>query len=325
MRTLLRLVVLAALALIAGMAAAQAPGAWPARPVRLIVTFPPGGSTDTIARIIAPKLAERLGQPVVIDNRPGAGGSIGVEAAVKSPPDGYTIVLGAAGALTIGPSLSKNPPYDPLKDLAPICLIGSSPFLLVADPALPIGSARELLAMAKSKPGQLTYSSGGTGTAMHLSGELLRLMTGIDIVHVPYKGSGPAMAAVAGNQTALGFADITSALPLLKSGRIKPVGVLSRERSALAPDIPTLAETGVPGYESIGWFGFLAPAGTPAPIIARLNAETTQVMRLPEIRERLLNVALEPWTGTPEEFTAFMKSETAKWADVIKRSGTKIE
>ncbi len=324
MRTLLRLVVFAALVLMAGTAAAQSP-AWPARPVRMIVTFPPGGSTDTIARIIAPKLAERLGQPVVIDNRPGAGGSIGVEIAVKAPPDGYTIVLGAAGALTINVSLSKSPSYDPLKDLAPICLIGSSPFLLVADPALPIGSARELLALAKSRPGELTYSSGGTGTAMHLSGELLRLMTGIDIVHVPYKGSGPAMAAVAGKQTALGFADITSALPLLKSGRVKPVGVLSRERSALAPEIPTLAETGVPGYESIGWFGLLAPAGTPPAIVARLNAETTQVMRLPEIRERLLNVALEPWTGTPEEFTAFIKSETAKWADVIKRSGTKIE
>ena len=324
MRPLLRLVVFAALVLMAGTAAAQSP-AWPARPVRMIVTFPPGGSTDTIARIIAPKLAERLGQPVVIDNRPGAGGSIGVEIAVKAPPDGYTIVLGAAGALTINVSLSKSPSYDPLKDLAPICLIGSSPFLLVADPALPIGSARELLALAKSRPGELTYSSGGTGTAMHLSGELLRLMTGIDIVHVPYKGSGPAMAAVAGKQTALGFADITSALPLLKSGRVKPVGVLSRERSALAPEIPTLAETGVPGYESIGWFGLLAPAGTPPAIVARLNAETTQVMRLPEIRERLLNVALEPWTGTPEEFTAFIKSETAKWADVIKRSGTKIE
>ncbi len=325
MRIRIRLAMVAALVFSIGTAAAQAPGAWPARPVHLIVTFPPGGSTDTIARIIGPKLAERLGQPVVIDNRPGAGGSIGVEATVKSPPDGYTIVLGAAGALTINPILSKNPPYDPLKDLAPICLIGSSPFLLVADPALGIGSARDLVAMAKSKPGQLSYASGGTGTAMHLSGELLKLMTGIDIVHVPYKGSGPAMAAVAGKQTAIGFADITSALPLMKAGRVKPVAVLSRERSALAPDIPTLAETGVPGYESIGWFGLLAPAGTPPAIIARLNAETRQVMRAPDIRERLLNVALETWTGTPEEFTAFMKSETAKWADVIKRSGTKIE
>lgn len=309
-----------------GAAMAQAPNLnWPTRPIRLVVTFPPGGSTDTIARIVMPKLAERLGQPVIIDNRPGAGGSIGVDLVVKAVPDGYTIVLGAAGALTINVSLSKTPPYDPLRDLAPITMIGTSPFLLVADPAFSANSAKEIIALAKAKPGQITYASGGVGTAMHLAGELFRMMTETDLVHVPYKGSGPAVAAAAAGQTALAFADITSALPLMKSGRVKPVGVLSRQRSELAPDIPTLSESGIPGYESIGWFGLLGPAGMPVAIVSRINAETAAVMQLPEIRERLLNVALEPWVSTPEEFTRFMKAEIAKWADVIKASGAKIE
>ncbi len=298
---------------------------WPVRPIRLVVTFPPGGSTDTIARIVMPKLAERLGQPVIIDNRPGAGGSIGVDLVAKAAPDGYTIVLGAAGALTVNVSLSKSPPYDPIKDLTPITMIGTSPFLLVADPSFPANSAKEIIALAKAKPGQITYASGGMGTAMHLSGELFRMMTETNLVHVPYKGSGPAVAAAAAGQTPLAFADITSALPLMKSGRVKPVGILSRQRSELAPNIPTLAETGIPGYESIGWFALLGPAGMPEAIVSRINAETAAVMQLPEIRERLLNMALEPWVSTPEELTRFMKTEMAKWADVIKASGAKIE
>ena len=298
---------------------------WPTRPIRLVVTFPPGGSTDTIARIVMPKLAERLGQPVIIDNRPGAGGSIGVDLVVKAVADGYTIVLAAAGALTVNVSLSKNPPYDPIRDLAPITMIGTSPFLLVANPSFPANSAKEIIALAEAKPGQITYASGGIGTAMHLSGELFRIMTGADLVHVPYKGSGPAVVAAAAGETALAFADITSALPLMKSGRVKPVGILSKQRSELAPDIPTFAESGIPGYESIGWFGLLGPAGLPAAVVSRINAETAAVMQLAEIRERLLNAALEPWVSTPEEFTRFMKAEIAKWAEVIKASGTKIE
>jgi tripartite-type tricarboxylate transporter receptor subunit TctC len=311
-----------------GVAMAQAPQPilkWPVRPIRLVVTFPPGGSTDTVARIVMPKLAERLGQPVIIDNRPGAGGIIGVDLVAKAVPDGYTIVLGAAGALTVNVSLSTNPPYDPIRDLTPITMIGTSPFLLVADPSFPPNSAKELIALAKTKAGQITYASGGIGTAMHLSGELFRMMTETDLVHVPYKGSGPAVAAAAAGQTSLAFADITSALPLMKSGRVKSVGILSKQRSELAPNIPTLAETGIPGYESIGWFALLGPAGMPEAIVSRINAETAAVMRLPEIRERLLNMALEPWVSTPEELTRFMKMEMAKWADVIKASGAKIE
>lgn len=301
------------------------PGGYPVRPVRLIVPFPPGGSTDTVSRVIGPKLAEHLAQPVIIDNRPGAGGSLGVEVAAKAAPDGYTVVLGAAGALTINATLSKNPSFDPLRDLAPITLIGSSPFLLVADPAFPAATAREIVALAKAKPGVLTYASGGNGTAMHLSGELFKLISGTDIVHVPYKGSGPAVAAAAAGQTSIAFADITSALSLMKAGRVKAIGVLSRERSGLAPEIPTLAETGLPGYESIGWFGLLAPAGTPGSVVARLNRDTVTVLNLPEVRERMTALALEPWPSTQEEFAAYMKSENTKWGKVIREAGIRAD
>ena len=301
------------------------PGGYPARPVRLIVPFPPGGSTDTVSRVIGPKLAERLAQPVIIDNRPGAGGSLGVEIAAKAAPDGYSVVLGAAGALTINATLSKNPSFDPLRDLAPITLIGSSPFLLVADPAFPAATAREIVTLAKARPGVLTYASGGNGTAMHLSGELFKLMSGTDMVHVPYKGSGPAVAAAAAGQTSIAFADITSALSLMKAGRVKVVGVLSRERSSLAPEIPTLAETGLPGYESVGWFGLLAPAGTPGGTVARLNRDAVAVLNLPEVRERMTALALEPWPSTPEEFAAYMKSENVKWGKVIREAGIRAD
>jgi tripartite-type tricarboxylate transporter receptor subunit TctC len=315
-----------ACAAFAAVAAAQTPVAgYPAKPIRLVVPFPPGGSTDTVARVLAPRIAERLGQPVIVDNRPGAGGSLGVEAVAKSTPDGYTIVLGAAGGLAINPSLAKSPTYDPVKDLAPITLVGSSPFLMVIDPSLGAASVREVVAAAKAEPGKLTYASGGNGTAMHLSGELFKQMTGTDIVHVPYKGSGPAVAAAAGGQTSIAFADITSALSLLRGGRVKALGVLSRERSSLAPEIPTLAESGVPGFESVGWFGLVAPAGTPPSIIALLNREAVGAMQLPETRERMTALALEPWPSTPEEFGAFIRSETAKWAQVIKASGAKAE
>jgi tripartite-type tricarboxylate transporter receptor subunit TctC len=304
---------------VSGAAFAQA---YPSKPVRLIVTFPPGGSTDTIARIFAPRLSERLGQPVVIDNRPGAGGAIGIDATLKSPADGYTIVLGAAGALTIIVHLPNRPAYDPLKDLAPISMIGTSPFLLVSQQET---SVRDVIERAKANPGKLSYASGGNGTAMHLSGEMFKQMAGIDLVHVPFKGSGPAVAAAAQGQPPLAFADITSALPLLKSNRVKAVAVLSKERSSFLPEVPTLAESGVPGYESIGWFGLLAPAGTPGPIVSRLAAETAAVMRQADTREKLAAVALEPWVNTPEEFFTYIRAETAKWGRVIRDSGAKLE
>ena len=311
--------------LCAGLPARSSAQTFPSKTIRLIVTFPPGGSSDMAARIIAPKLAERLGQAVVIENRPGAGGGIGVDLVAKAPPDGHTIVMAPAGALTANINLYKNLPYDPVKDLAPVILIGTSPFVLAANAALPASTIREVIALARAKPGTLTYASGGNGTAMHLSGELLKSMSGTDIVHVPYKGTGPAVTAVIAGDTQLAVADVTSILPHVKSGRLKVLGLLSRERSTLAPEIPTLAETGLPGYDAIGWFALMAPAATPPAIIARLNAEVAALLQLSDVRERFLNAALEAQPGTPEDLARFIASETVKWARVIKEAGVKID
>jgi tripartite-type tricarboxylate transporter receptor subunit TctC len=318
----------AALWLTAGAAMAQAPattGVYPGKPIRMVVTFPPGGSSDTAARIVAPKLAERLGQPVVIDNRPGAGGGLGLDLVAKAPADGYTIVLASAGALTANPTLYKNLPYQPERDFAPVSLFGTSPFVLVANAAVPANNAKELVALARAQAGKLSYASGGNGTAMHLSGELLKSMTGSYILHIPYRGTGPAVLAAMSGDTSLAIADMASIQPQLKSGRIKVIGVLSKDRSTLAPDLPTLAESGVAGYDSSGWFAILAPAGTPPAIVTRLNAEITAVLRLPEIRERFSAAGLEPLPSTPEQLAQLMKSESVKWAKVIKDSGAKVD
>ena len=309
--------------LLASVAHAQQP--YPSRPVHWFVPFPPGGSTDASARVIAPKLAERLGQPVVIENRPGAGGTTGVEQAARMPPDGYTIAIAGLSALATVTMLENRPNWNPDRDVVPITLLATSPLLLVADPALPAG-AREIIALARSKPGTITAAHGGPGTAMHLSIELLKQMTGTEIVQVPYKGSGPAVVAAAGGQTSLAVADLTTALPLMSAGKLRAVAVLTKDRSLLAPGIPTLAEAaGLPGYEAAGWFGVVAPAGTPPSIIARLNAELTAVMRMPEVVERMNAVALEPLPSTPEEFAAFTRLQTAKWAEVIRKGKLRAE
>ncbi len=313
-----------AMAALSSAAMAQT-SAWPTKALRLVVTFPAGGSSDAAARIVAPKLAERLGQPVVVDNKPGAGGGIGLDIVAKSPADGYTIVLASAGGLTANPSLYSKLPYDPARDFAPITTFGTSPFVLVANPALPANNAKEVIALAKSQVGKLSYASGGSGTAMHLSGELLKSMTGSYILHVPYRGSAPAVLAVMSGDTSLAIADIASIQPLLKTGRFKVIGVMGKERSALAPDMPTLAESGVPGYESAGWFGILAPAGTPPAVVTRLNTEITAVLRLPEIKERFAAAALEPLPSTPEYMAQLMRTEAVKWAKVIKESGAKVD
>ncbi len=312
-------------AVAASMACAQPASPWPGKPIRLVVTFPAGGSSDSAARIVAPRLAERLGQPVVVDNRPGAGGGLGLDLVAKAPADGYTIVLASAGGLTANPTLYANLPYNPARDFAPITLFGTSPFVLVANPALPANNAKELVALAKAQVGKLSYASGGSGTAMHLSGELLKSMTGSYILHVPYRGSAPAVLAVMSGETSLAIADIASIQPQLKSGRLKVIGVMGKERSTLAPEMPTLAESGVPGYDASGWFAILAPAGTPAAIVARLNADITAVLRLPETRERFAAAALEPLTSTPEQLGQLMKTETLKWATVIKQSGARVD
>ncbi|MBI2725070.1 MAG: tripartite tricarboxylate transporter substrate binding protein [Polaromonas sp.] len=320
-----RAITLLGLAGIASLAHAQPAASWPTKPIRLVVTFPAGGSSDAAARIVAPRLAERLGQPVVIDNRPGAGGGLGLDLVAKAPADGYTIVLASAGGLTANPTLYPNLAYNPARDFAPITLFGTSPFVLVANPSLPASNAKELVALAKAQVGKLSYASGGSGTAMHLSGELLKSMTGSYILHVPYRGSAPAVLAVMSGETSLAIADIASIQPQLKSGRLKVIGVMGKERSGLAPEMPTLAESGVPGYDASGWFAILAPSGTPPAVVARLNTEITAVLRLPEIRERFAAAALEPLTSTPEQLGQLMKTETVKWAAVIKQSGARVD
>jgi tripartite-type tricarboxylate transporter receptor subunit TctC len=316
------ILVAAALALHAPAALAQA---WPAKPIRFIVTFPPGGSSDLVARALAPRMSERLGQQVLVENRPGAGGNIGADLVAKAPADGYTIGLSAAGALSINASLYPSMPFDPVKDLAPVSLLALIPIVIAAHPSANAANVRELIAAAKARPGALSYGTTGNGSAMHLAGELLQQMTGIRIVHVPYKGSGPAAADAAGGQLPLAIVDLTSALPHIKAGRMRALAVTGAQRSVTAPEIPTVAETGVPGFDAVGWFGVVAPAGTPAPVIARLNAEIVEGMKVQEIRERLLAGGAEPATSTPEEFGAFVRAETAKWARVIKVAGVKLD
>ena len=317
---------LAALAAILALCTGTAPAqtGFPNKPIRFIVSFPPGGSSDLVARAMAPRMAERLGQPVLVENRAGAGGNIGIDLVAKAPPDGYTIGLGAAGALSINFSLYPNMPFDPLRDLAPVSMLAIIPIVVAAHPSVPAASVRELIALLKARPGQLSYGTTGSGSAMHLASELLKLMTDTDMLHVPYKGSAPATADLAGGQLPLAIVDLTSALPHIRSGRIKAIAVTGSRRSITAPEIPTIAEGGVPGYEADGWFGVVAPAGTPREIIARLNAEVIEALKAPDIRERLLAGGAEAATGTPEEFGSFIRSEIPKWARVIKAAGVKV-
>src|SRR5438105_5544393 len=286
---------------------------WPAKPIRFIVSFPPGGSADLVARAIAPSLSEHLGQPVVVENRPGAGGNIGVDAVAKSAPDGHTLGLAAAGALTVNPTLYPSMPFDPQRDLAPISLLAMIPFLVVANPAAP-ATLKEALASAKKAP--LSYGHGGNGSAMHLSGELLKMMSGAELVPIAYKGSGPVSADVLGGQVPIGIVDVPSAIANVKAGKLRALAVTTARRLSSLPDVPTVAEAGVPGYESIGWFGAVAPAATPAGVIERLNAEIKTALAASDISSRVLAAGAEPLTTTPAEFGAMIRAETRKWAEV---------
>jgi tripartite-type tricarboxylate transporter receptor subunit TctC len=270
-------------------------------------------------------LSERLGQQVIVENRPGAGGNIGLDVVAKSAPDGYTIGLGAAGALSVNVSLYQKMPFDPVKDFQPITLIASIPFVLVAHPDLPAQNPRELVELAKSKPGTLTVGHGGNGTAMHLSTELLSQTAGIQLVPVPYKGSGPAAQDATGGQVQLAIVDLPSSLGLIRGGRLKAIGVTPSRRVAALPDVPTLAEGGVAGFESIGWFGAVAPAGTPAPIVQRLNAEMVKILNEPAIRERFVAAGTEPMPTTPQEFAQLIRDEIPKWAKVIRAANIKLD
>jgi tripartite-type tricarboxylate transporter receptor subunit TctC len=319
---------LAGLAFTAGVLANAAGGAfaqsaYPTRPIRLVVPFPPGGAVDILSRTIGPKLGEGLGQQVVIDNRSGAGGNIAAEIVAKAQPDGYTLLMGYVGH-PINATLYSKLTYDVVKDFAPVTLTASSTLVLVSHPSLPAKSVKELIALAKSKPGQVNFASPGSGTPQHLGGELLKRMAGVDMVHIPYKGAGPILADLLGGQVLLGYISLPAALPHLKTGKLRPLGVTSSKRSAVAPDVPTIAES-LPGYEVDNWYGLLAPAGTPKEIVNKLNRDIVKVLQMPEVKERLDSQGIEALSSTPEQFAAYIKSETVKWAKVIKDSGARVD
>ncbi len=311
-----------ALALITGAAAAQGP-AYPVKAVRIVVPSSPGGGTDILARVLAQKMAESLGQQFVVENRPGAGQVIGIEAVARSAPDGYTLIM-AASAIVINEVLYAKPPYDTLRDFMPVTQTASLPNILVAHPALPVKSVRELIALAKTRPGQLNYSSAGSGTSPHLSMELFRLMAGITLTHIPYKGSGPATVDLVAGQVQLSMPNVLTALPQIKGGKLRGLGVTSSKRATGLPEIPAIAET-LPGYEAIQWYGVLAPAGTARDIVGKLQAEMARILVLPEVKERLAADGADAVGSRPDEFTAYIRSELAKWGKVVKTGGIKLE
>ncbi|HSF46862.1 MAG TPA: tripartite tricarboxylate transporter substrate binding protein [Burkholderiales bacterium] len=298
---------------------------YPKKPITMIVPYPAGGATDILARALGEKLTASLGQQVVIDNRPGANGNIGAQIAAKAAPDGYTLLMSPASTLTHNPSLYSKMPFDPLKDLAPISIVAETPMVVVVNPAIPAKSIKELVDLAKSKPGALSFASPGTGSSPHLSGELFKVMTKTDMVHVPYKGAAPAVTDLVGGQVQLMFDTIVSSLPHVKSGKLRALAVTPAKRSPLLPELPTVAEAGVPGYEATTWFGLLAPAGTPKPIIEKLHNEVVKILKTPDMKSRLDQLGAEPIGNTPEEFTAAMKQEMAKWAKVVADAGIRLE
>ena len=298
---------------------------YPARSVRLIIPFAPGGSNDILGRLIAARLTETLGQQVVPDNRPGAGGSIGAEVAAKSPPDGYTIVIGHIGTLAVNPTLYRKLAYNPVSDFQPISLLAKVPNIMVVHPSVPAKSVKELIALARAQPGALVYGSGGNGGAGHLATEYFKLMAKVVITHVPYKGTGPAIVDLLSGQTQLVFAGVPGISAQVRAGRLRALGVSTTRRLAVFPDVPTIAEAGVPGYEATQWYGVLAPAGTPRPVVERLNREIVGVLKTKQMQDRLAADGSEPYASTPEEFAAYIKSEIARWAPVIKAAGIRVD
>jgi tripartite-type tricarboxylate transporter receptor subunit TctC len=312
----------AVLALIAAGPAAQN---YPTKPVRLVVPFPPGGTTDILAREVGQRLSASLGQTVVIDNRPGAGGNIGAELVAKSAPDGYTLLMCTVSTHAINPNLYAKLPYDHVADFAPVILVASVPNVLEVTPSLPVNSVADLIKLAKEKPGQINFASSGSGTSIHLSGELFKTMAGVDMTHVPYKGSAPALTDLIGGQVQVMFDNLPSSLPQIKAGKLRAIAVTSAQRAPALPNVPTIAESGLPGFEATSWFGVVAPAGTPPAIVARLNADLNQWLQTPEAREKLLAQGAAAAGGSPEQFAAYIRAETEKWAKVVKASGAKVD
>jgi tripartite-type tricarboxylate transporter receptor subunit TctC len=296
---------------------------YPNKPVRLIAPFVPGGPTDIVARLVAQKLSENVGQPVVVDNRGGASGAVGMEIAAKSAPDGYTMVLGSSGNLAVNPALNTALPYDTLKDFQPLTQTTSGPQMLVLHPSVPAKSVKELIALAKSRPGQLNFASGGAGTTTHLASELFKLSAGLNIVHVPYKGTGQALTDLIGGQVQMMMSSMLPAMPHVKAARLRALAVTSARRATVLPDMPTMAESGVPGFETTSWHGMLVPAKTPTAIVARLHAELVKTLNQPDVKERFANQGMDVVASTPQAFTAYITSESAKWSHVIKTIGIK--
>ncbi len=299
--------------------------AFPAHPVRLVIPFPAGGPLDAVGRAIAQQLTDAWGQSVVVDNRPGAGGNIGADLVAKSPPDGYTVVMGALSTHAVNPSLYKSMPYDAVKDFAPITLVAITPNVLVVNPSLPVHSVQELIAYAKSHPGKLSFGSGSNGSAGHLAGELFKVDTGVDMVHVPYRGAAPAMQALLAGDTQLMFDNLASAMQQVKAGKLRALAVTTAKRSPLVPELPTMIEAGLPDFDISTWFGLLAPAGTPQPVIEKWNAAVTRILNAPDMRERLAQQGAQAAPTTPDEFARFIAAEVPKYARIVKASGAKVD
>jgi len=318
----MRFLVCALLLVMPGAAPAQG---YPAKTIRMIVPFPAGGATDIVGRLIAQKLTESWGHPVIVDNRGGAGGTIGSDVAAKAPPDGYTILVGTSSTHAIAPSLYPKLSYDPVRDFAPVTLIASATILLAVHPSLPAKNTRELIALAKRQPNALSFASSGNGGISHLVGEHFKSVGGIQMLHVPYKGDTPALVDLVSGQVHLMFGTAVSFLPYVKAGRLNALAVTNPKRSPIVPNVPTVAESGLPGFEALQWFGIFAPAGTPRDIVTRLSGEIVKIVRLPDIRERMTSLGAEVVGSTPEQLATFVKADTAKWARVVKQSGAKIE
>jgi tripartite-type tricarboxylate transporter receptor subunit TctC len=314
--------VLSVLCAMAG--AVHAADTYPSRPIRMIVAYPPGGGTDQVGRVMAEQLTVTLGQNVVVDNRGGATGNIGTELASRALPDGYTLLMGNVAPNAVNVSLFKKLPFDPVKDFSPVSLVAITPNILVAHPSIPVKTIKELIAFAKAKPGTLNFPSAGVGSSSHLAGELLKSLAGISMVHVPFKGGGPALIAVIAGEVQVMFATMPAAMPHVKSGKVKPVAVTTAKRSQAMPELPTIAESGVKGYDASTWYGLLAPARTPQAIVTRLHGDTVKILAGPT-RQRLEAQGFEPDGGTPAEFAAYIKSEIIKWAKVIKDAGIPAE
>jgi tripartite-type tricarboxylate transporter receptor subunit TctC len=316
-----------AVSMIAGAdhALAQGAGTYPDKPIRLVVGVPPGGSTDLIARIVGEQLGKQMGQPVVIENRGGAAGNIGAELVAKAPPDGYTLFLAPIGTVAINPSLYASMPFDPVRDFAPVSQLTSLPMVMLLNPSIKATTVQEFVAYARANPGSVNFASGGSGTGTHLAGELFKMRTGIEMTHVPYKGNGPAMTDLLGGRVVVMFDQISTGLPQLQSGKLRALGVTTAKRSPAVPEIPTLAEVGLPGFDMTTWHGIVAPAGTPPAVIAKLNAEVVKAVNTPEVREKFKTNGIDPVSSTPEQFGALIQSEIARWRDVVKASGAKVD